>query len=57
MWTNTFDEPVRRQFLELGHEVREMSFSDMIVRGVLAGWMISLMVWLMPFAEAARASS
>jgi formate/nitrite transporter FocA (FNT family) len=54
MCTNAFDEPVRRQFLELGHAAMEMGFSDMIVRGVLAGWMIALMVWLMPFAEAAR---
>jgi formate/nitrite transporter FocA (FNT family) len=26
----------------------------LLLRGIFAGWLIALMVWLMPFAEAAR---
>jgi formate/nitrite transporter FocA (FNT family) len=30
------------------------SFATLLVRGVFAGWLIALMVWLMPFAETGR---
>jgi hypothetical protein len=30
------------------------SFGTLLVRGIGAGWLIALMVWLLPFAEAAR---
>jgi formate/nitrite transporter FocA (FNT family) len=52
--TNAFDEPVRREFVRIGHEAMAYGFGDVLVRGIVAGWMIALMVWLLPFAEAAR---
>ncbi|WP_423822331.1 formate/nitrite transporter family protein [Salinisphaera sp. SPP-AMP-43] len=32
----------------------EASFVTTLVRGVFAGWLVALMLWLMPFAETAR---
>ena len=29
-------------------------FVTLVLRGTLAGWLIALMVWLLPFAESAR---
>jgi formate-nitrite transporter family protein len=29
-------------------------FLTMLLKGILAGWLIALMVWLLPFAETAR---
>ncbi len=34
---------------EYGHD-----FGTMFVRAIFAGWLVALMVWLMPFAESAR---
>jgi len=34
---------------EFGHD-----FGTMFVRAIFAGWLVALMVWLMPFAESAR---
>jgi formate/nitrite transporter FocA (FNT family) len=54
MWTNAFDEGIRHEFARLGDEALAVAFGDVVVRGILAGWMIALIVWLLPFAEAAR---
>jgi formate/nitrite transporter FocA (FNT family) len=32
----------------------QLSFSSALLRGVFAGWMIAMVVWLLPFAESAR---
>jgi formate/nitrite transporter FocA (FNT family) len=32
----------------------EHSFGTTLLRGVFAGWLIALLVWLLPFAESAR---
>jgi formate/nitrite transporter FocA (FNT family) len=32
----------------------QMSFGTALLRGVFAGWMIAMVVWLLPFAESAR---
>lgn len=32
----------------------ESGFGTMFVRAIFAGWLIALMLWLMPFAETAR---
>jgi formate/nitrite transporter FocA (FNT family) len=52
--TNAFDQPVRAEFIRIGHDAMAYTFGDVAVRGIVAGWMIALMVWLLPFAEAAR---
>ena len=37
----------------MGHKAVEPGFAIVLLRGVFAGWLIALMVWLLPFAESA----
>lgn len=52
--TNVFDEPIRNVFSEIGNQAIQPGFGLLVLRGILAGWLIALMVWLLPFAESAR---
>jgi formate/nitrite transporter FocA (FNT family) len=38
----------------LAHEAHAHGFAVTLLRGVFAGWLIALVVWLLPFAESAR---
>ena len=49
-----FAPGVRETFAALGREALEPSVAAILLRGVYAGWLIALMVWLLPFAESAR---
>ncbi len=52
--TTAFEPEVREAFMELGKKAIEPGFAAILLRGIFAGWMIALMVWLLPFAETAR---
>jgi formate/nitrite transporter FocA (FNT family) len=52
--TNLFEEDVRRAFATIAIKAVQPDFFTLVLRGVLAGWLIALMVWLLPFAETAR---
>lgn len=52
--SNIFEENVRAIFTQMGHTSIRPDFLTLILRGTLAGWLIALMVWLLPFAESAR---
>jgi formate/nitrite transporter FocA (FNT family) len=52
--TNAFDPHVRDAFAQIGNKAMEHGFATVLLRGVFAGWLIALMVWLLPFAESAR---
>ena len=52
--TNAFDTHVQSAFTELGRSAMQHDFGTLMLRGIFAGWLIALMVWLLPFAEAAR---
>lgn len=52
--TSVFEPDVKRSFAEIGHKAMEPGFATTLLRGVFAGWLIALMVWLLPFAESAR---
>lgn len=52
--TTAFDADVRRSFVELGRAELAHGFGTTLLRGIFAGWLLALMVWLMPFAEAGR---
>jgi formate/nitrite transporter FocA (FNT family) len=52
--TPAFEPDVHRAFQEIGLEALRGGFQAQLVRGIFAGWLIALMVWLLPFAEAAR---
>jgi formate/nitrite transporter FocA (FNT family) len=52
--TTAFDPEIQRSFSELGHKAMEPGAATILLRGIFAGWLIALMVWLLPFAETAR---
>lgn len=52
--TQAFDPAVRETFASIGAKAMEGGFLDTLVRAIFAGWLIALMVWLLPFAETAR---
>ena len=41
-------------FTSLGQKAVEPGFAGVLVKGVFAGWLIALMVWLMPAASSAK---
>ena len=52
--TTAFDPGIGDAFVRIGQEGLRAGFATTLLRGVFAGWLIALMVWLLPFAEAAR---
>jgi len=52
--TPAFDAEVQRSFVEIGREELARGFAVTLLRAIFAGWLIALMVWLMPFAETSR---
>jgi formate/nitrite transporter FocA (FNT family) len=52
--TNALEPDIRAAFVALGHEGMQHGFGTILLRGIFAGWLIALMVWLLPFAETAR---
>jgi formate/nitrite transporter FocA (FNT family) len=52
--TSLFDAPIHESFSVIATETIRPGFATILLRGILAGWLIALMVWLLPFAEAAR---
>jgi len=51
-----FDTPVHEALMEIGAAHIGSSFGIVFVRAIFAGWLIALMVWLLPGAESARVS-
>lgn len=52
--TTLFDQEVRAVFSEIAKHTMEPGAGTIFLRAILAGWLIALMVWLLPFAESAR---
>jgi len=48
-----FEPAVHTAMIEVSHHFFELSAAEMFWRGILAGWLIATMVWLMPAAEQA----
>ena len=49
--TKAFDPEIRSAFAEIGHMALEPEFGTLLLRGIFAGWLIALMVWLLPSAR------
>jgi formate/nitrite transporter FocA (FNT family) len=49
-----FDAPTQQGLFEIGASHLGSSFGIVLLRAVFAGWLIALMVWLLPGAESAR---
>ncbi|MFN2450385.1 MAG: formate/nitrite transporter family protein [Candidatus Baltobacteraceae bacterium] len=52
--TGAFDPQVKSAFLHIGMTALRPSVADMLWRSILAGWLIALVVWLQPSADAQR---
>jgi formate/nitrite transporter FocA (FNT family) len=52
--TSVFEPATKEVFAQIGAELYGKSFVHMLLSGLMAGWLISLMVWLLPAAGAAR---
>ena len=52
--TGVFEADVRKNFAALGREALAGGFGLHLLRGIFAGWLIALVVWLLPSAENAR---
>jgi formate/nitrite transporter FocA (FNT family) len=49
-----FTPVVQSAFLDIGQHALAGGFWTTLLRAIFAGWLIALMVWLLPFAETAR---
>ncbi len=52
--TNLVSVEVRHAMRELAQATMSQDFGTLLIRGIFAGFMIAIMVWLLPFAETAR---
>jgi formate/nitrite transporter FocA (FNT family) len=52
--TEVFEPDVHRAFAEISRHGLASPFGTTFLKAVFAGWLIALMVWLLPAAEAAR---
>lgn len=52
--TGIFDPEVKTVFDEIGREALKGDWTTIFLKGIFAGWLIALMVWLLPAAESAR---
>ncbi|MCY1403402.1 Inner membrane protein YfdC [compost metagenome] len=49
-----FDTKTDAAFLEIGRKVLENDVNKMFAKGVVSGWMIATMVWMIPSMESAK---
>jgi formate/nitrite transporter FocA (FNT family) len=52
--TNTFSPELREAFRQIGEEAARHDSWTAFVKGIFGGWLIALMVWLMPSADSAK---
>ena len=52
--TDAFTPELREAFTEIGKEALAGPFWTIFVRGIIAGWIIALMVWMLPAAQTAQ---
>ena len=52
--SSMFEDEMQRAFSAIAREAFHNNFGIEFLRGIFAGWLLALMVWLLPFAESAR---
>lgn len=52
--TDVFDAQTRHAFAEISRRGIEAGFGVTLLRAIFAGWLIALMVWLLPAADSSR---
>jgi len=55
-WTNVFEPKVHEAFSAIGHEALRNGFLTTFASGIFAGWLIALMVWMLPAASSNQVS-
>src|SRR3954468_16896262 len=53
-WLPVFDAPIHDALAAAARETAAPPFAAVLARGIFAGWLVALMVWLLPFAETSR---
>ena len=51
---HVFDTPTLEQFAYIGTHAADGSWGSIVIRGIFAGWLIALVVWLLPLAGGNR---
>ncbi|HEU5011642.1 MAG TPA: formate/nitrite transporter family protein [Roseiflexaceae bacterium] len=54
--TDVFEPATKQAFSDISMQAITGTFGTILLKGIFAGWLIALMVWLLPFAETARVS-
>ena len=49
--TTAFEPKIQNSFMELAREALKPSFADKVLRGIFAGWLIALLVWILGAAK------
>ena len=52
--TEIFEPNVRAAFAEIGREAMKNWWALTLLKGIFAGWLIAMMVWMLPASESAR---
>jgi len=52
--TSVAEHSVREAMRHIGEDAMQHSFGLTLLKGIFAGWLIAMIVWLLPFAETAR---
>jgi formate/nitrite transporter FocA (FNT family) len=52
--TEIFEPNVRAAFAEIGREALKNWWALTLLKGIFAGWLIAMMVWMLPASESAR---
>lgn len=55
-WTDVFEPKVHAAFADIGNEALRNGFLTTLASGIFAGWLIALMVWMLPAASANQVS-
>ena len=53
--TPVFEPDTQQAFTAIGQKAMAPDGGTMLLRAIFAGWLIALIIWLLPFAETARA--
>ena len=51
-WSHFLEPKTYEAFTEIGHEALRNTFLQTLLSGIFAGWLIALMVWMLPAASA-----
>ena len=52
--SHMFAPDVQVAFRDIGLKALEPGFGMIVLRGIFAGWLVALLIWMLPFAESSR---